>query len=105
MKMTAVWDTAPSCLEVNRRFRGAYCRHNQSPLKRQSTSKTLSDAIFQKAIMISFTLSAQNNTSRVVLFSVTSSNSFELKWIRKESSIWTPVRSIGLLKRKCMLSF
>jgi hypothetical protein len=30
MKMTALWDTAPSSfIEVNRRFRGAYCLHNR----------------------------------------------------------------------------
>jgi hypothetical protein len=27
MKMTAFWDVAPCSLEVDRRFRGAYCLH------------------------------------------------------------------------------
>jgi cephalosporin hydroxylase len=30
MKITALWDTAPSCLvEIGRRFGGAYCLHHQ----------------------------------------------------------------------------
>jgi hypothetical protein len=33
MKMTAFWDVAPCCLvDVDRRFRGAYCLHHLSPL-------------------------------------------------------------------------
>jgi hypothetical protein len=59
--MTAFWDIAPcSLVEVDRRFRGAYCLHHQddelialmiiAPLKRRSISTTLHGAIFQKAV-------------------------------------------------------
>jgi hypothetical protein len=61
MKITALWDIAPSSfVEVHRRFRGAYYLENEgdevialmlqyAPLKRQSASTRLHDATSQKA--------------------------------------------------------
>jgi hypothetical protein len=65
MKVAAFWDTAPcSLIEVDRRFRGAYCPRHQSllspspwwwwqntPLKRRAASTTLDGAISQKALI------------------------------------------------------
>jgi hypothetical protein len=58
VKMTAFWDIAPcSLVDVDRRFRGAYCLHHQSnphrPLKRRSTPTRLHGAISQKAVILS----------------------------------------------------
>jgi hypothetical protein len=44
IKITAFWDIAPYILEVDQRFRGAYCLHHQgddAPLKNWSTSMRL----------------------------------------------------------------
>jgi hypothetical protein len=58
MKLRALWDTAPcSLIEVDRRFRYAYCLQplgvssQYVPLKRRSTSMRLHGAISQKAVI------------------------------------------------------
>jgi hypothetical protein len=49
MKMTGFWDVVPcSLVEVNRRFKGAYCLHN-SPDQRATLQKA---AIFKETITI-----------------------------------------------------
>jgi hypothetical protein len=52
MKVTAFWDTAQRIVvEVDRRFKGAYCFQHQGNkiLKRRSNSTRLHGAIYQKA--------------------------------------------------------
>jgi hypothetical protein len=46
MNLTDVWDVAPcSLVEVDRRFRGAYCLEHQDDEKRRSASARLQGAL------------------------------------------------------------
>jgi hypothetical protein len=50
VKMAVFWDIAPcSLVEVDRRFRCAYCLHHQGD-DRRSTYTTIHDTISQKAV-------------------------------------------------------
>jgi hypothetical protein len=52
VKMNVVWDVAPcSPVETDLRFRGAYCRHHQAPLKRLAISTRLHGSSSQTTAM------------------------------------------------------
>jgi hypothetical protein len=61
MKMTVFWDVAPcSLVEVDRRFRGAYCLHIQGDISEKAVSFILAVRTWQFEIDLSSLLSAHS---------------------------------------------